>query len=59
MRMVNEETSFRLSSTQCIEQIHSQIKHFAELKMKLSEEPRSEIIATTELRRLRLVELIF
>ena len=29
MRMVNEETSFRLSSTQHIEQIHSQIKHSA------------------------------
>jgi len=38
MKMVNEEKSFRLSRTQYTEQIHSQIKHFAKLKMKLNEE---------------------
>jgi len=36
--MVNKETIFRLSRTQCIEQICTQIKHFAELKMKVIEE---------------------
>jgi len=38
MKMVDEETSFRLSSTQRIEQIRSQIKHFAEVKMKVNDE---------------------
>jgi len=30
--MANNETSFRISITQWIEQIRSQIKHFAELE---------------------------
>jgi len=50
MRMVVKETRFR-SSTQCTEQIHSQIKHFAELKMKVNEELKPPHEAKLQLQR--------
>jgi len=59
MRMVNDETSFRLPSTQWTHSLTDQT-FFAELKMKVNNSnwhPWSETMATAEHRWLLIVEL--